>query len=110
MAARFDGYRDTVPLMRLSQIAGYLNLDSIAKSVRENIARKVVEWRERPSSSSSGKGVQHHEGQLVVSDEKLITMANVKLLANNVNRRMAIRKRNKTEESSDQEGTMGQSG
>lgn len=110
VAARFDGYRDTVPLMRLSQIAGYLNLDSIAKSVRENIARKVVEWRERPSSSSSGKGVQHHEGQLVVSDEKLITMANVKLLANNVNRRMAIRKRNKTEESSDQEGTMGQSG
>ncbi|XP_052704063.1 uncharacterized protein LOC128180193 isoform X1 [Crassostrea angulata] len=86
VAARFDGYRDTVPLMRLSQIAGYLNLDSIAKSVRENIARKVVEWRERPSSSSSGKGVQHHEGQLVVSDEKLITMANVKLLANNVNR------------------------
>lgn len=110
VAARFDGYRDTVPLMRLSQIAGYLNLDSIAKSVRENIARKVVEWRERPSSSSSGKGVQHQEGQLVVSDEKLITMANVKLLANNVNRRMAIRKRNKTEESSDQEGTMGQSG
>ncbi|XP_034328215.2 uncharacterized protein [Magallana gigas] len=86
VAARFDGYRDTVPLMRLSQIAGYLNLDSIAKSVRENIARKVVEWRERPSSSSSGKGVQHHEGQLVVSDEKLITMADVKLLANNVNR------------------------
>lgn len=35
---------------------------------------------------SLGKGVQHHEGQLVVSDEKLITMANVKLLANNVNR------------------------
>uniref|UniRef100_K1PSL5 Uncharacterized protein n=1 Tax=Magallana gigas TaxID=29159 RepID=K1PSL5_MAGGI len=92
VAARFDGYRDTVPLMRLSQIAGYLNLDSIAKSVRENIARKVVEWRERPSSSSSGKGVQHHEGQLVVSDEKLITMANVKLLANNVNRRARIRR------------------
>ncbi|XP_048745050.2 uncharacterized protein LOC125658046 isoform X3 [Ostrea edulis] len=110
VAARIDGYRETVPLLRLSQIAGYLNLDSIAKSVKENIARKVVEWRERPSSSGSGKGAPHHEGQLVVSDEKLITMANVKLLANNVNRRMAIRKKNKAEESSDQEGEMGQSG
>nr|XP_022341506.1 uncharacterized protein LOC111135590 isoform X1 [Crassostrea virginica] len=110
VAARIDGYRETVPLMRLSQIAGYLNLDSIAKSVKENIARKVVEWRERPSSSGSGKGAQHHESQLVVSDEKLITMDNVKLLANNVNRRMAIRKRNKEEENSYQEGEMGQSG
>ncbi|XP_061177862.1 uncharacterized protein LOC133186647 isoform X1 [Saccostrea echinata] len=92
VAARIDGYRDTVPLMRLAQIAGYLNLDSIAKSVKQNIARKIVEWRERPSSSGSGKGAQHHEGQLVVSDEKLITMSNVKLLANNVNRRARIRK------------------
>lgn len=51
------------PLAIFLEIAGYLNLDSIAKSVKENIARKVVEWRERPSSSGSGMLHLIHDDQ-----------------------------------------------
>ncbi|XP_033757062.1 uncharacterized protein LOC117339522 isoform X1 [Pecten maximus] len=88
-AVRIDGFQGKVPIMRLSQICGYLYLLQIANVTRENVANKVIQWRERPHSSGSEK--KTHELQLVETDEPLITMMSVKNLATNIARRTRIR-------------------
>ncbi|XP_069140268.1 uncharacterized protein [Argopecten irradians] len=88
-AVRIDGFQGKVPIMRLSQICGYLYLLQIANVTRENVANKVIQWRERPHSSGSEK--KAHEMQLVQTDEPLITMMSVKNLATNIARRLVSR-------------------
>ncbi|KAL4231540.1 hypothetical protein ACF0H5_009121 [Mactra antiquata] len=89
---RKEGTGNSVPVMRLSQIASYLGLLQITNIVRDTINKKIKDWRERPSSSGSARVPQDHESQVVHDEEhQLITMSDVKLLSTNISRRIKLR-------------------
>ncbi|XP_060587658.1 uncharacterized protein LOC132743149 isoform X3 [Ruditapes philippinarum] len=89
---RKEGLTNSVPVMRLAQIASYLGLLQITNIVRETINVRIQEWRTRPSSSGSTRVLQDHESQ-ILHDEygQLITMSKVKLLSTNISRRIKLR-------------------
>lgn len=89
---RKEGLTNSVPIMRLAQIASYLGLLQITNIVRETISVRIREWRERPSSSGSARVLHDHESQILHDeDHLLITMSKVKQLSTNVSRRIKLR-------------------
>ncbi|KAL3864299.1 hypothetical protein ACJMK2_005992 [Sinanodonta woodiana] len=88
---RLEGFANSVPIMKLAQIASYLALLQITTVIKETIQKRVKEWRERPSSSGSTRVVHEHEVQVVQSDERLITMSTIRILTTNITRRNKLR-------------------
>ncbi|XP_045189015.1 uncharacterized protein LOC123546637 isoform X2 [Mercenaria mercenaria] len=89
---RKEGLTNSVPVMRLAQIASYLGLLQITNIVRETINVRIQEWRARPSSSGSARVLQDHESQILHDeDHQLITMSKVKQLSTNISRRIKLR-------------------
>ncbi|XP_012934651.1 uncharacterized protein LOC101853915 [Aplysia californica] len=99
-AVRWDGIIAAVPIMRLAQISGYLALQQITNLVKENVAVRVAEWRDRPSSAGSvpRQGDVTHE---IISFDKLLSLSDVKLMAANMNRQAKNREERKTTSSQD---------
>jgi len=128
-AVRWDGVIAAVPIMRLAQISGYLALQQITSLVKENVATRVTEWRDRPSSAGSEPSVimtaldfldikeedeeveEEEEEEMaprqadvthdLISFDKLLTMADVKQMAVNMNRQAKNREERKTTSSQD---------
>jgi len=79
--------KKTSPLNKTSEISSYLGLLNITTTVRDTIATRVVQWRERPSSSGSSRQQHEHETQVLHDEgQRLITMKQVKLLSANISR------------------------
>merc|ERR1712098_780513 len=59
--------------MRLSQISGYLALQQITNLVKENVAVRVAEWRDRPSSAGSeSSGLTALQEAVALSQNKTV--------------------------------------
>ncbi|RUS88807.1 hypothetical protein EGW08_003437 [Elysia chlorotica] len=95
-AVRWDGVLNGVPIMRLAQISGYLALQQISMFVRENIASRVAEWRDRPSSAGSAPRYAGDITHDVISFDTILTFGRVKQLAGNMNRQAKHREERKT--------------
>merc|ERR1712154_87312 len=99
-AVRWDSIVGAVPIMRLAQISGYLALQQITTFVRENVAQRVTEWRDRPSSAGSApkQGDTTHE---ILDFDKVLTLADVRQMAHNMNRQAKNREERKDGSSQD---------
>lgn len=126
-AVRWDGIVGAVPIMRLAQISGFLALQQITTFVRENVAVRVNEWRDRPSSAGSDgidlltdlsdfikpiklkdeneekkdapkQGDTTHD---IIDFDKVLSLSDVKNMAHNMNRQAKNREERKDSSSQD---------
>ncbi|BFZ01755.1 hypothetical protein BsWGS_04794 [Bradybaena similaris] len=90
-AGEWEGITGTVPIKRLAQISGFLELQQISVVVKATVVQRVNEWRERPNSAALGRQ-QVITTTEVKSPDKLLTMGHVKKLAANFNKKVQHRK------------------
>ncbi|CAL1530077.1 unnamed protein product [Lymnaea stagnalis] len=90
-AVQWDRISNSVPIMRLAQITGYLALQQIAAVVKENVSLRVREWRQHAAYTESVSANQYTE-----SNKELLTMGHVKQMAASLNRQLRHSKENRS--------------
>ncbi|XP_041369445.1 uncharacterized protein LOC121383457 [Gigantopelta aegis] len=80
-----------ISITRVAQISGFLALSQITNIIKDNVFVRIAEWRERPSSTDLVKPSGELKPVSHSSDDRLITMHEIKILASNISREVKHR-------------------